>query len=666
MSLSSGSSLSSLLVCVDFLGNAKKPLTEEDKDATLVMLEASHRIVQDLCNSNEFQAERLQVVHLGRRYSEAELDVKGSNTLRHNSGEDGVNFVCAFQQQRWAFFSIRPSRTSVNTTVSVEQATCVCVKVLELVQGYVANPSFVRGITFGVSTNASLAKHCCARRNIGSGNNIKFACTSEEIENLIHQFHPCDGIIPELANNERLRMKIDANNVANVHELLKERNLGFFTGKLGLSKILATKVMDRLDAFSSLLTSRNDENTSGKNKSCVSAKKTTHVSVLSVYKPLQKCENNSDANFNDSFKSIVRDLSRATFFHGIFFNRWPEDLICEVHIAPTDDGDSNNKGVFEEKVNFPSFFSLIGNDGWSNRKQTREALVKESCSILDSKRRGEKGNSSSWFTIVDVMGDKLANLIRQVIGDDPLLNARALRVQASSFVPERGGDCRIMHPNKHEMKGRGEHSEGERSDGDDRGNDADAVDGDPGEYQSNKEFYKHYYEALDHEYEGAKHYGGRFEHELKRKGPNASANERSKPKTTRLQTEQKKWTNPEINRDVKKNARTIQPLVGEIYASTRTVTGKSRRNAFEPDEDAVKRLLGEKGEATNVCALLDFISYGDSNPKVIRDVLSAAEDSQQVGEDHGKDEKRDFDGERRTEFKKRNAEARGSVWRDAT
>ena len=223
-----------------------------------------------------------------------------------------------------------------------------------------------------------------------------------------------------------------------------------------------------------------------------------------------------------------------------------------------------------------------------------------------------------------------------------------------------------MHPNKHEMEGRGEHSEGERSDDDDRGNDADAVDGDPGEYQSNKEFYKHYYEGLDHEYEGLKHYGGRFEHNLKRKGPNAFANERSKPKTTRLQTEQKKWTNPEINRDVKKNARTIQPLVGEIYASTRTVTGKSRRNAFETDEDAVKRLLGEKGEATNVCALLDFISYGDSNPKVIRDVLSAAEDSQQVGEDHGKDEKRDVDGERRTEFKKRNAEARGSVWRDAT
>ena len=61
------------------------------------------------------------------------------------------------------------------------------------------------------------------------------------------------------------------------------------------------------------------------------------------------------------------------------------------------------------------------------------------------------------------------------------------------------------------------------------------------------------------------------------------------------------------------------------YTSGRTVTRKSRRNTFEPDADATKRLSSKDGEGANVYAVLDFISYGDSNPKVVREVMSAAE-----------------------------------------
>ena len=64
--------------------------------------------------------------------------------------------------------------------------------------------------------------------------------------------------------------------------------------------------------------------------------------------------------------------------------------------------------------------------------------------------------------------------------------------------------------------------------------------------------------------------------------------------------------------------------MNEIYTSGRTVTRKSRRNTFEPDADATKRLSSKDGEGANVYAVLDFISYGDSNPKVVREVMSAA------------------------------------------
>ena len=169
---------------------------------------------------------------------------------------------------------------------------------------YVTNPLFFHGITFGVSINASLAKTLLHVPENQYGDNIKIACTSGEIENLMHQFHPCDGVVPELANDENLRMKIDANNVANLHELLKEQNIGFYTGKLGLSKILAKKVMVRLEAFSSFASSQNDKNTAGKNKASVRARKSTQVSALSVYQPLLKCggqlENNSGPNCNNS------------------------------------------------------------------------------------------------------------------------------------------------------------------------------------------------------------------------------------------------------------------------------------------------------------------------------------------------------------------------------
>ena len=123
---------------------------------------------------------------------------------------------------------------------------------------------------------------------------------------------------------------------------------------------------------------------------------------------------------------------------------------------------------------------------------------------------------------------------------------------------------------------------------------------------------------------GTKHYGGRFEHKLRRKGPNAVASDRAKLTTTRLQTKQKKRTCSEINRDVDRNKRSIQPLVNEIYTSGVQLRG-SRRNTFEPDADATKRLSSKDGEGANVYAVLDFISYGDSNPKVVREVMSAAE-----------------------------------------
>lgn len=158
MGSSPDSSLSSWVICVDFLGNATKPATGDDKDATLVMLEASQRIVQDLCKSNEFQSQQIQLTHLGRRHVDEEHAVEGSINLQHNISDDRTNAASAFQQQRWAFFSIRPSRTSASTVVSTKQATHVCDKILECVQGYVTNPLFFHGITFGVSINASLAK----------------------------------------------------------------------------------------------------------------------------------------------------------------------------------------------------------------------------------------------------------------------------------------------------------------------------------------------------------------------------------------------------------------------------------------------------------------------------------------------------------------------------
>jgi len=125
MGSSPDSSLSSLVICVDFLGNATKPATGDDKDATLVMLEASQRIVQDLCKSNEFQSQQIQLTHLGRRHVDEEHAVEGSINLQHNISDDRTNAASAFQQQRWAFFSIRPSRTSASTVVSTKQATHV-------------------------------------------------------------------------------------------------------------------------------------------------------------------------------------------------------------------------------------------------------------------------------------------------------------------------------------------------------------------------------------------------------------------------------------------------------------------------------------------------------------------------------------------------------------
>ena len=69
---------STFFVSVDFLGSATKqnkpPVNY--KEATLLMLEASQRIVQDLCNSNEFQTERLQVSHLGRGLADAEYNAQ--------------------------------------------------------------------------------------------------------------------------------------------------------------------------------------------------------------------------------------------------------------------------------------------------------------------------------------------------------------------------------------------------------------------------------------------------------------------------------------------------------------------------------------------------------------------------------------------------------------
>ena len=105
-----------------------------------------------------------------------------------------------------------------------------------------------------------------------------------------------------------------------------------------------------------------------------------------------------------------------------------------------------------------------------------------------------------------------------------------------------------------------------------------------------------------------------------------------------------------------KKLRTIQPSVNEIFTSNRTITGKARRNAFEPDEDAVKRLSGKNGEGANVCAVLDFISYGDSNPKVVRDVMSAKEE----------EIRETLNGAERQNEVDKSAEARSSVWRDAS
>ena len=652
---------STFFVSVDFLGSATKqnkpPVNY--KEATLLMLEASQRIVQDLCNSNEFQTERLQVSHLGRGLADAESNAQEMNFFRKNggSGEDGSNAASAFPQQRWAFFSIRPSRRSANAFVSKEQVKHVCEKVVECLHGYVKNLSFVRRITFGVSTNVSLAKLCCMYQKMENDENIKFACTMEEIENLIHLFHPCDGIIPELSNNDDLRMKIGANNIANVLDLKEQKNIGFFTGKLGLSKIFAKKVMSRLEAFSSFASSHDDSSLKnntvrGKVKMNVSAKKKTHVSELSVYARL----NSGDCY--GSIDSIGRDLSSVTLFYGIFFNRWPEDLVCEMHLFPTNSGDVKNKGVFEEKVNFPSFITTLGWNNGPNRMKMRESLMREARSILNSQRRC----SPSWTTIVDTVGKKLSDLIREVVRDDALPNVRSLRVQASSFVPEQGGDWKILHSNNHQGKGEqnDEENEDERDDDDDDDDDEEEEENDGSEdYQSNRAFEEIYYNALDEEYEGTKHYGGRFEHKLRRKGPNAVASDRAKLTTTRLQTEQKKRTCSEINRDVDRNKRSIQPLVNEIYTSGRTVTRKSRRNTFEPDADATKRLSSKDGEGANVYAVLDFISYGDSNPKVVREVMSAAEVSQRVEED---DERRDtfvVGQEERKDVKSK------SIWRDA-
>ncbi len=57
-----------------------------------------------------------------------------------------------------------------------------------------------------------------------------------------------------------------------------------------------------------------------------------------------------------------------------------------------------------------------------------------------------------------------------------------------------------------------------------------------------------------------------------------------------------------------------------------------------------------------VCAVLDFISYGDSNPKVVRDVMSAEEE----------EIRETLNGAERQNEVEKSAEARSSVWRDAS
>ena len=99
-----------------------------------------------------------------------------------------------------------------------------------------------------------------------------------------------------------------------------------------------------------------------------------------------------------------------------------------------------------------------------------------------------------------------------------------------------------MHSNNHQGKGEqnDEENEDERDDDDDDDDGDDDEENDGSEdYQSNRAFEEIYYNALDEEYEGTKHYGGRFEHKLRRKGPNAVASDRAKLTTTRLQTEQR-------------------------------------------------------------------------------------------------------------------------------
>ena len=250
MGSSPDSSLSSLVICVDFLGNATKPATGDDKDATLVMLEASQRIVQDLCKSNEFQSQQIQLTHLGRRHVDEEHAVEGSINLQHNISDDRTNAASFSAAKMGILFHSTESHVCEyrcqhkTSDTRLRQNFGMCARVRH--EPFIL-PRYNIRCFHKCEFSKKLLRQDQKISNISD--NIKIACTSGEIEKLIHQFHPCDGIVPELANDENLRMKIDANNVANLHELLKEQNIGFYTGKLGLSKILAKKVMVRLEAF---------------------------------------------------------------------------------------------------------------------------------------------------------------------------------------------------------------------------------------------------------------------------------------------------------------------------------------------------------------------------------------------------------------------------------
>ena len=590
---------SSLVFCVNFLGcfsrnifrgektttrTITKTTTSADKeqlkeDAIHILIESAHRIVQDLCYSNEFLAENVVITFLGRGG-----EVKG----RREHGR--------------TFFSIKPNRKSTKDYVTEVTARMICKRFYECIRDYVEDSEFDEAIRFGISTTASLAKICCSVND-----KITVAWTSTAVNNSLRSLHPCDTI-PEFANNALLREKIDKSDVTNVFDLM-QREIGFFTGTLGLSKKLTTKVMSSLKEFDA--------------KPIDKAKKITPrtQSSLSEFCTQVRLDHKSkNATSRGSvFAAVTRDLSRNVFLHGVFFCKWPKNLECFVQ---------EKKAYFE----FPQF--RLFDKGFADRVLLRKTLVGDAKRILNEK--SVLPSSLIFPEIMNQVGEKLTNIIRNVIeeeadgADGYAIDIREIRLRAYNFTLEVE-DFRILGKND-EAEEVEEEVEIARCSDDDDGDDnclKKDIKNDDGEDENNPRenaikklseledaFMGIYGENLEENYEGEAHQRGRFHHEFRPKSKKAPEIQRIKT----LQTEQHTHTLLETTEAVKKNKTTIQPLIISTMVK-KPKTGPYRQS--ESDGDAEKRLLGniENGEAVDFSAIMDHLDCGESHPSVVEKVL---------------------------------------------